>query len=613
MKFGKILLCGLLTMAVCAASLPLSGFGAVAQEGAAEEPVWDDVVTFDTAEETEEKFSAYFVSEQNNRRADRLDCSWKVEDGVLTRTNNVNPALTTSNVAILTYMEETYENFELSVDFRAGGKTGFWPVIGIRQQIPGKYYALPGGGAGVFMSQEGKITLWGPIIVGNVMTNLYEETAAALAPYYGKMWHTMVIRAEGTTLSVAVDGVGVYSGSVATTDYVKGYISLQSINNDCSFDNFKIRSLDGNSGSENEENRYPGDVPPQEPGKPSMADASVEYDVSSATDLTVPVDLNGNLITDLRIDGKSVNFNHYYSDYRSLTLRNAYLSSLALGEHTAELVTEGGTLSFTLSVAYENLMYFDEARTKLFGGDDVVIGMSPGRQGIRSVTVNGESVPEGAYSFEPTRFVLSKTYLAGLADGAYFWRVEDNSGVVEEFCVAKGITEAEIFAVDFDTRLPGAAWFIGNTAANGKWETVEDGIDNRSGNITVSSSVTLLEFGSAGYNAYPFRTGKYAFSMQFRINDISGVSTVLDLFMPMWLYGSSGNADVFYLSYTQEKGTYISYGAENTELTYDAESGVYTLRTVFDYDTAVHRGLSLPVWMSSDFVIDNVRLYPIAK
>ena len=612
MKFGKILLCGLLSLAVCLGICRGGEFGVIAREEAGAEE-WDDVVTFDSAEETEEKFSAYFVSEQNNRRADRLDCSWEVDGGVLTRTNNVNPALTTSNVAILTYTEETYENFELSVDFRAGGKTGFWPVIGIRQQIPGKYYATPGGGAGIFMSQEGKITLWGPIIIGNVMTNLYEETAEALMPYYGKVWHTMLIRAEGTRLSVSVDGVQVYTGSVATTDYVKGYISLQSINNDCSFDNFKIRSLDQDAGAENEVNRYPGDVPPQVPGEPAIEDSSIPYDVSSAADLTIPVQLNGNLITDLRIDGSSVNFNHYFSDYRSLTLRRSYLAALSLGDHEAEIVTTGGNLSFVLSVAYENLTYFDSERTKAYSGSDISFGISPGRQGIRSVTVNGAAAEEDAYTFLPTEFIVRNEYLVGLSDGAYFWRIEDNSGVAVEFCIAKGIEISQIFAIDFDTNPPGNAWFIGNTASSGTWETEPDGIDNRSGKISVFSSVTLLEFGSAGYGGYPFRSGKYVFSMQFKVNSISGVSSVLDLFMPMWLYGSATNVDVFYLSYTQEKGVYLSYGADNAELTFDAESGVYTLRAVFDYDVNVHRGLSLPVWMASEFILDNVRLYPVAQ
>lgn len=63
---------------------------------------WDTEIGFDSQEEAERYFSAYFVSDQNNRRADKLEYSWKVEDGVLTRTNQVNPVADHSNVAILT-------------------------------------------------------------------------------------------------------------------------------------------------------------------------------------------------------------------------------------------------------------------------------------------------------------------------------------------------------------------------------------------------------------------------------------------------------------------------------------------------------------------------------
>ena len=101
------------------------------------------------------------------------------------------------------------------------------------------------------MQQNGKITLWGPISGGIV-----EKDIPDIDSYYPSVWHNIRILAVGTVLTVFVDGKEVLSSSVLSTDYVKGYISLQSVNNDCSFDNFKIRDLSSATEISNEENRY---------------------------------------------------------------------------------------------------------------------------------------------------------------------------------------------------------------------------------------------------------------------------------------------------------------------------------------------------------------------
>ena len=214
--------------------------------------VWDDEIYFDSEEEVREKFVAHFCSSQNERRADDLSYSWRIDDGTLLRTNNVDPARDTVNIAVLTYTGNTYDDFELSVDYKMGNKTIFWPVVGIRQQIPGKYYTSVGGGAGVFMQDNGKITMWGPILGG-----LQEYSIPGAGNYAFREWHNMRILAVGKAITVWIDGVEVYTFSVNSTDYIKGYISLQSVNNDCRFDNFKIRAIGTADVAENEPNRGP--------------------------------------------------------------------------------------------------------------------------------------------------------------------------------------------------------------------------------------------------------------------------------------------------------------------------------------------------------------------
>ena len=218
-----------------------------------QQDTWDNEVFFESEKEVEENFSAYFASEQNARREDELNFSWKVEGGAICRTNNVDVSKDTVNIAVLTYKRDTYSDFEISVDFQAGAKTAYWPVVAIRQQIPGKYFLTPGGGAGIFMQQNGKITAWGPIV--NAGAAPVEKDISGISDYYACMWHNLRIVAEGSSVTVYVDGVQELSLSVGTTDYIKGYISLLSVNNDCKFDNFKIRSLGSVDADGNEPNK----------------------------------------------------------------------------------------------------------------------------------------------------------------------------------------------------------------------------------------------------------------------------------------------------------------------------------------------------------------------
>lgn len=214
---------------------------------------WDRIITFESEEEVIQNFDFHFASQQNERRSDKFGYSWEISDGALKRTGNIDTASDTVNIAILTYRGNVYSDFKLSVDFKAGTKTPYWPAVCIRQQIPGKYYTTEGGGTGIFMQQNGKITFWGPVTGG-----IIEKDIPAVSSYFSAVWHNLEITAVGTLVTVKLDGVKVNEVSVLSTDYVKGYISLQSVNNDCMFDNFKIKDLSSTTEKKNEENKYAG-------------------------------------------------------------------------------------------------------------------------------------------------------------------------------------------------------------------------------------------------------------------------------------------------------------------------------------------------------------------
>lgn len=253
MKTKRMLITAvILAFTMCACGV--LGVAFAAQDSAVtRESYWDTELSLSSKAEIEENFDFHFVSTQNSRRADKFDYTWEIKDGALHRIGNVDSASDTINIAIITYKGNVYDDFELSVDIREGSLTPYWAAVGVRQQIPGKYYTTMGGGTGVFMQQNGKITLWGPISNGIV-----EKNIPTAADWYPMQWRTMRIVAVGTQITVYIDGTEVLRQSINSTDYVKGYISFQSVNNDCYLRNFKIKDLSVADDNANEENRYSG-------------------------------------------------------------------------------------------------------------------------------------------------------------------------------------------------------------------------------------------------------------------------------------------------------------------------------------------------------------------
>ena len=192
-------------------------------------------------------FNAYYLQnelgsgklESVSDSASAVDAHWCIEGGVLKRINDVKPSETTNRyetnqLAVLTFTKEAYLNFELSVDYKRGAN-GFWPVVAIRQLEEGKYYL--DDGAGVFVQQNGTITLWGDADVSGP----YEF--ASIDGYNASIWHNMQIKVLGNTLSVSIDNAPWVNQSLPEEFYEAGYVSLVSTNNESEFKNFRIKAL----------------------------------------------------------------------------------------------------------------------------------------------------------------------------------------------------------------------------------------------------------------------------------------------------------------------------------------------------------------------------------
>lgn len=170
---------------------------------------------------------------------DAVDSHWAIDGGVLKRINDVKKDANsgkyeTNQVAVLTFTKEAYLNFELSVDFKRGA-AGYWPVIGIRQVEEGKYYL--DDGAGVFVQQSGKITLWGD----QVMSGPYEF--GIVDGYSDGAWHNIQIKVVGNELKASVDNQPWSTQALKEEFYESGYVSLCSVNNFSEYRNFRIKAL----------------------------------------------------------------------------------------------------------------------------------------------------------------------------------------------------------------------------------------------------------------------------------------------------------------------------------------------------------------------------------
>ncbi|MDR3318036.1 MAG: DUF1080 domain-containing protein [Clostridiales bacterium] len=215
---------------------------APAYSASADETAYDYTQDFSAAASVNADFSAYYQRYTGGRSyaetVGQTDGHWQINDGELRHETLREPAAAiggTEMFAILTYTGNTYLNFELSVDFTMGTESIWWPCVAFRQAEEGKSFFEDG--AAVFLQREGIPTLWGGKLVGGP----YE--GAQIAGYSGAQKHNMRLIVQGNGLSLYVDGVLSYEKTLGSGFYTEGYISLISVNNNSSFDNFKVKAL----------------------------------------------------------------------------------------------------------------------------------------------------------------------------------------------------------------------------------------------------------------------------------------------------------------------------------------------------------------------------------
>lgn len=233
----------LLVLVIFLVSFIIFGFTTVPVDAKAGDVYTQD---FSDIEEVNRDFGAYYLytmgglSEKTQVAADpAAGTNWYIADNTLIRqeiADDIDISIDTNSYAILTLETQTYVNFELTVDYKAGSDTYYWPVVAFRQNEKGKYFLEDG--AGVFVQTEGFVTLWG----GEGVSGPYES---AVVPGYSSQaneWHTMKIIMDGVNLDVYIDDMTqpAFTRTLQSGFFKGGYISLISVNNSSSFRNLKI-------------------------------------------------------------------------------------------------------------------------------------------------------------------------------------------------------------------------------------------------------------------------------------------------------------------------------------------------------------------------------------
>lgn len=594
-------------------------------EPVAQTETWDVTETFDSVSSVEDNFDFYFCSSQNARRGDEFTYTWDLKEGAAYRTGNIDSAADTVNIAIMTYVGEVYENFELSVDFKAGSLTPYWPVVGIRQQIPGKNYTVEGGGTGVFMQQNGKVTFWGPITNG-----IYEKDIPNISSYYPLMWHTMRIRAEGSGVTVYVDEAEVANITVNATDYSKGYISLISVNNDCAFDNFKVRALGGSGQSGNEENRYQhadlgqdlddiiengyvGEKLPAPDVSTTVAPPTVSPAAQQITpgegmkDVKYTIGYNNGSFTSLKLNGLEVSEDAYERTAATLTLKKEYIALLSAGDNVFTLTTTGGSAEFTLTVQRETVVFTDSIRMKKFSTADVSFKLDFGVGALDKVTFGGAILPEETYVYENGALRIKRDFLSRLETGVYEVLVYDKKGTFVDCAVTVGVETTEAFIINHDSFVVETNGYAQDLTA-----TTKAGLYGNGGGISCGGAGTLLIFDKDNIS-YGFTHGKtYSVTTYLKFeNTVAGTSSVLDLLMPIYFKKAAGNADIGYIRYNNESGYYFYPESQCLQYQFVKVGEWYRLQFTFTYDSSWTR-MEMPIWMVTDFTMDNFILAPVA-
>lgn len=167
-------------------------------------------------------------------------------------------------------------------------------------------------------------------------------------------WYTFKIVANGTQFDAYVDDIHIGGAEITKNPAKKfGFMSIVTCMTEVYIDNVRLVNNDTEAPPVEEE---PVTPPAPVVEAPTLIGESVfNLDKGATSALEIGVDVKGQTVTKLEMDGTTVDAKFYTFADNKLTLTAPYVTGLAnkVGERTFTITTAGGSVSFTLNVKAE--------------------------------------------------------------------------------------------------------------------------------------------------------------------------------------------------------------------------------------------------------------------
>lgn len=277
------------------------------------------------------------------------------------------------------------------------------------------------------------------------------------------------------------------------------------------------------------------------------------------------------------------------------------------GDNVFTLTTTGGSAEFTLIVQRETVVFTDSIRMKKFSTADVSFKLDFGVGALDKVTFGGAILSEETYVYENGALRIKRDFLSRLETGVYEVLVYDKKGTFVDCAVTVGVETTEAFIINHDSFVVETNGYAQDLTA-----TTKAGLYGNGGGISCGGAGTLLIFDKDNIS-YGFTHGKtYSVTTYLKFeNTVAGTSSVLDLLMPIYFKKAAGNADIGYIRYNNESGYYFYPESQCLQYQFVKVGEWYRLQFTFTYDSSWTR-MEMPIWMVTDFTMDNFILAPVA-
>lgn len=219
---------------------------------------------------------------------------------------------------------------------------------------------------------------------------------------------------------------------------------------------------------------------------------------------------------------------------------------------------------------------------------------------VSSLTLGGNTVSEGDYTYADGILTIKESLLSQLEVGMYAFTLMDSRNTGFDFLVGIGYEEKSTAYFDFDVTGYKAPATYGVPC-----QTVEDGIDGKSGRFTKSSALAnvfgFFKDGEFGFVDYTFKTGK-VYLLEFDVKILNDTQDAW--WMPIY-FGGKGDVAYLYKDYSlvfpQVNTLYSEGGIEMRD-------GYAHVRAIF-LATAETTNLEFANWGGGvDILLDNILL-----